>query len=211
MFTARLSKDAQTALGILAPLLPPDTYLAGGSALALHLDHRQSYDLDLYTRKEFNVEQVVEFWSSKIPHAIFNATGWQTIYGKFGDTDISIFFYSYPLLEKTTQFEGVEVASVADIAAMKVEAISGRGKKRDFFDLYTICQKMQWTLLQVMELNVKKYGEKKDTLAHNLKSLTFFDDADLDTERISLEAKEWKKVKEFFLAESPSVIDHFLR
>lgn len=211
MFATRLSRDAQTALGILAPLLPPKTYLAGGSALALHLDHRQSYDLDLYTQQEFVVQQVVELWRNKIPQAIFNETGWQTIYGKFGDTDVSIFYYSYPLLEGTTQFNNVEIASVTDIAAMKVEAISGRGKKRDFFDLYTICQKMHWSLLQVMELNVKKYGQKKDTLAHNLKSLTFFDDADGDTERISLEAKEWEKVKEFFLLEAPKVIDHFLK
>lgn len=211
MFATRLSADAQTALGLLAPLLPSESYLAGGSALALHLDHRQSYDLDLYTQKEFNVEQLVEEWQQKIPQTVFNATGWQTIYGKYGDTDISIFYYSYPLLEPVVLFNHVPIASVADIAAMKVEAISGRGKKRDFFDLFTICQKMQWTLTQVMELDIKKYGERKDTVAHNLKSLTFFVDADQESERIQLSDQEWRAVKDFFLKETPKAVDYFLR
>src|SRR5260221_316993 len=130
MFATRLSTDAQTALGLLAPLLPPESYLAGGSALALHLDHRQSYDLDLYTQKEFNVEQLAGQWQHEIPQTVFNATGWQTIYGKYGDTDISIFYYSYPLLEPLASFNNVPIGSVADICAMKIEAISSRGKRR---------------------------------------------------------------------------------
>jgi hypothetical protein len=211
MFATRLSADAQTALGLLAPLLPPETYLAGGSALALHLNHRQSYDLDLYAQKEFHVEQLAGLWQSKIPQTVFNATGWQTIYGKFGDTEISIFYYSYPLLEKTEEFNHVQIASVADICAMKVEAISSRGKKRDFFDLYTICRKMQWSLTYAIELDVKKYGERNDTLAHNLKSLTFFTDADQESERIELTDDEWKTIKKFFLEETPKAVDHFLR
>ncbi len=210
MFATRLSTDAQTALGLLAPLLPLETYLAGGSALALQLDHRQSYDLDFFSQKEFNVEQLVELWQNKIPKTTFTAAGWQTIQGKFGDTDISLFFYSYPLLEKTEVFNTVQIASVADICAMKIETISGRGKKRDFFDLYTICQKMQWSLMQAVELNVKKYSQRRDTLAHNLKSLTYFVDADQDSERIQLSDTQWQKVKNFFLIETPKAVDHFL-
>ncbi len=165
----------------------------------------------MYTQQEFNVEQLSGLWQNKIPQTVFNATGWQTIYGKLGDTDISIFYYSYSLLEPLSVFNNVPIASVADICAMKVEAISSRGKKRDFFDLFTICKKMKWSLLHAIELDLKKYGDRKDTLAHNLKSLTFFVDADQESERIQLTDREWKTIKDFFLEETPKVVDHFLR
>ncbi len=211
MFTTRLSADAKTALGLLGPLLPPDTYLAGGSALALQLDHRQSYDLDLYSQKEFNVQQLLEQWKKLIPQIVFNSAGWQTVSGKFGDTDISLFYYDYPLIGQCELFESVPIASIADIAAMKVEAISGRGKKRDFFDLFSICQNKTWSLIEVVEFGVKKYGLRKDTLAHNLKSLTYFNDADADSERIQLSEKEWQAVKAFFLEQTPRTVDYFLK
>ena len=111
------------------------------------------------------------------------STAWQTVTGISQDTEIRLFYYKYPLLEKPTIFRGVSVASVADIACMKLEAVGGRGLKRDFYDLYTICRLDDWSLEKVVALNRDKYGRKESDLPHLLKSLVYFDEAELTPER----------------------------
>jgi len=60
MFTTHIPLWTQELMGILRPLLPPNSYLAGGTALALHLDHRSSYDLDIYSPQEFDEQSILQ-------------------------------------------------------------------------------------------------------------------------------------------------------
>ncbi|OGV97434.1 hypothetical protein A2W24_05665 [Microgenomates group bacterium RBG_16_45_19] len=140
MFTAKVPLHTQELMALLAPLLPPKTYLAGGTALCLHLDHRSSFDIDLYTPHHFDEKKYLKLWRTSLPEFEVLYTSEQTIGGKVTNGEINLFYFEYPLLETPSQFNGIPIASIADIGAMKIEAIASRGLKRDFFDLYIICQ-----------------------------------------------------------------------
>src|SRR3989344_6240895 len=170
MFEQKLTKNAKNILGILAKITPPGSYLAGGTALALWIDHRNSYDLDIYSPIEFNLEEVKQKFNSKIPSFQPISTSWQTLHGRSGDTEISLFFYQYKLLGELTSHLNFSIASVEDIAAMKLEAIAGRGLKRDFFDLYKIIEKKNWSLEYLLELNDRKYVREGSFKPHLLRS-----------------------------------------
>ncbi len=201
MFEQRLTKNAKNILGILTEVAPPGSYLAGGTALALWLNHRNSYDLDIYSPIEFNLDEIRQKFDSEIPDFQLISTSWQTLHGKSKDTEISLFYYQYNLLKATTKFLSFAVSSIEDIAAMKLEAIAGRGLKRDFFDVYRIAKDEGWSLAYMIELNDKKYDRHGSFTPHILRSLVYFDDAENLPERAVEVEKEWKEVKQFFIRE----------
>lgn len=198
MFTNKIPTHAQELMGILTPILPPKTYLAGGTALALHLDHRRSFDLDLCSPQEFEKDVFLQRLKKLVPDFKLTSTSWQTIHGISQDTELSLFYYQYPLLEEPAEFRGLLVSSVVDIGAMKLEAILSRGLKRDFFDLYTICQLEDYDLEKLIGLNQKKYSRDESYLPHLLKSLVYFTDAEELPERAKIIDSEWEKVKGYF-------------
>lgn len=198
MFTDKIPSWTQQLMGILAPILPPGTYLAGVTALALHLNHRSSFDLDLYSPEKFNVDLQTTRFETTDPNFQLLSKNWQTIHGASKDTEVSLFYYQYPLLEKTTLFNRLKIASIADLACMKLEAIGSRGFKRDFFDLYTICQLSDWNLNKVITLTSNKYQRQSSDVPHLLKSLVYFDDAESKSERAMIVDEQWNRVKDFF-------------
>lgn len=210
MFTAKIPEHTQKLLGLLNQCTPPDSYLAGGTALALHLNHRASYDLDIYTPKEFEETTQIQLFEKILPQFSLVSTGWQTVAGKSHDTDVTIFYYEYPLLNPPVNYLDFAIASLADIAAMKLEAISGRGLKRDFYDLYMICQHQHYSLIQVIELTMSKFKHDDAYLPHYLKSLVYFDDAETMPERATIIESDWNLTKSFFINETSLVANHYL-
>jgi len=173
--------------------------LGGGTALALQIGHRISYDLDFFTAKEFNAQVFLKKISqTKLYHHERVSQG--TILGKLGDIKFSMFYYPYPLLEKTTEFKNINIAAVADIAAMKIAAVSERGTKRDFIDLYFILQKI--TLNEALSLYDRKYQKLSSNLIHVKKSLVYFEDAEKDPMPMMLVSVSWPEVKNFFKGEA---------
>lgn len=141
MFTKTLLPDTLRAIQLVSDF--PEiqkAYLAGGTALALQIGHRISVDLDFFTQEQFNETALSTKLSSYPKFVQAGTTSW-TVWGKIGETKISIFYYKYPLLERTVPFEGLQLASLADIAAMKIHAIEDRGTKRDFMDVYFLAKK----------------------------------------------------------------------
>jgi len=199
MFEQRLTKNAKDILGVLAKITPAGSYLAGGTALALWIDHRNSYDLDIYSPTEFSLEEVAQKFKSSILSFQPISTSWQTLHGRSEDTEISLFYYQYPLLEKPTSCLNFNIASIEDIAAMKLEAVAGRGLKRDFFDLYKIIEKKNWSLEYLLELNDRKYKREGSFTPHLLRSLVYFDDGEKLPERSAEIDREWERVKLFFI------------
>lgn len=130
-------------------------------------------------------------------------TEWGTVIGRFKNIDFSIFYYQYPLLKKTKKFKGINIASLEDIAAMKIAAIGDRGTKRDFIDLYMICKSIP--LEDSLFLYEKKYGVLASTLDHILKSLTYFIDAEEDPMPKMFSDVKWKTVRQYFMQETPRV------
>ena len=92
MFEQKLTKNAKNILGILKNIVPVGSYLAGGTALALWLNHRNSYDLDVYSPNEFDIEEVKQKFDKNISDFSLISSSWQTIHGKSKDTEISLTF-----------------------------------------------------------------------------------------------------------------------
>lgn len=209
MFTDKIPANTLKLLGLLKTVTPPKSYLAGGTALALHLNHRSSYDLDIYSPESFEETRVSQQWQQAFPEFKLTLQDWQTVQGCVGDTDVSLFYYQYPLFKNPKLFENFPIASIEDIAAMKIEAIMGRGLKRDFFDLYCICTMTELSLIEVLKLNQKKYARDGSNLPHILKSLTYFEDANTKSERATEVEPMWNKVQQFFIKEVPSLIKSY--
>ncbi|MEK7173210.1 MAG: nucleotidyl transferase AbiEii/AbiGii toxin family protein, partial [Patescibacteria group bacterium] len=122
-----------------------------------------------------------------------------TILGSVGKTKFSLFFYDYPLLAKTEKFLDINIASIKDIAAMKLAAIADRCTKRDFVDLYFILAKEKLlTLKNVLELYDKKFKLLHQNRTHLLKSLIYFEDAEGTNVPKMLKEVRWQEVKKFF-------------
>lgn len=200
MFEKTISKNAKSTLALLGEKgVLGYSYLAGGTALALQIGHRISYDLDFFTPKEFDGKILIQRLKKNLTDFQLERAEWQTIIGYIKKTRFSLFFYNYPLLFKTHKFLKINVADIRDIASMKIAAISGRGTKRDFIDLYFILKKARiLTLKKVLSLYNKKFKVLEQNKTHLLKSLVYFNDAEKDPMPKMLREANWQEIKDFF-------------
>lgn len=186
-------------------------YLAGGSALALQTGHRRSFDLDFFSKKK-------NFDNDDFLQAFKRVKAWRitmnrknTIYGELFKTKIS--FIAYPFFvpkQPFLRYGSVRLLAPPDIAVMKIIAISQRGRKRDFFDLY-------WCSHHVKPLEdiVRRLKVQYPALAHDyhhiLKALVYFQDAEGDPEPVVHFDADWRRVKRFFTREIPAIADRLMR
>ncbi len=201
MFTKTLLPDTFRAIKLISKVPEiKQAYLAGGTALSLQIGHRISVDLDFFTQEEFNENEL----STKLayqPEFVQEGTAKWTVWGEIGETKFSIFYYKYPLLEKNVSFEGLQLASLADIAAMKIHAIEDRGTRRDFVDVYFLSK--TYTLEDMLGFYQKKYGVLENHLYTILRSLDYFEDAEQEKQMPKmLAALNWKEIKEYFRKET---------
>lgn len=180
-------------------------YLAGGTALALQAGHRKSVDLDFFTtEKDFDKPELLgNFSGSSKWRTILNRKN--TIYGELFKAKVS--FIAYPFfipIQKFVNYDAIKILHPLDIAVMKIIAISQRGRKRDFFDLYW-CAKN----IEPLEKTIKRLKIQYPTVAHDyhhiLKSLVYFSDAENDPEPEIYFKASWKNVKDFFKKEIPII------
>ncbi len=193
--------------------LPRQTYLAGGTAVALHLGHRLSVDFDFFTPEDIDSLQ----WHQRMQLAFssdFKLSAEKieknTLVLNLNDTGFSIFRYPYPLIQKPVTDPGfpLPVASLLDLACMKLIAINQRGTCKDFIDLQFIMEHAGYTLPELLSTAGRKYTVGEEMFFQIKKSLVYFDDAERDLnvnifapkseqfERLSPE--EWLKTKMFF-------------
>ncbi len=209
MFTKTLLPDTLRAFKLTAEIdIVKNSYLAGGTALALHLGHRISVDLDFFTLEEFD-EKVALQNLKKLPEFKEDGTAWRTIWGTIGNTKFSLFYYQYPLIKKTVLFEGIQIISKEDIAAMKIHALEDRGTKRDFVDLYFLAK--EFSLEQMLEFYDQKYGVLKEHLYIILRSLNYFTDAEMDKMPKMLISVSWEEIKEFFTLQTRKLTEKLLK
>ena len=107
-----------------------DFYMAGGTALALQLKHRQSIDLDWFSQKPIETRKVIELLS-KLGNLSVQYESEDTLHMILDEVKISVFYYPYNLIKPFVLYaEGVFLANEIDIACMKLQAISSRGAKK---------------------------------------------------------------------------------
>jgi hypothetical protein len=141
MHPAILNSAQQSALAVLIrqPTVP-SFYLAGGTALALHLGHRESVDFDFFRPESFDPRQLLEELPAP-PRVVVLQEARDTLTVDFRGVKTSFFAYRHPLLKPLEHGPlTVSLASIPDIATMKLAAIAGRGSRKDFVDLYFICR-----------------------------------------------------------------------
>ena len=189
-----LDRTRRALLPTLARLKREGFYLAGGTGLALQLQHRRSLDFDFYTQSEFDPQRVYADLATHVRAASLVRTADGTLISRLNGVECSAFQYRYPLLKPLIINEYLAVASVEDIAAMKLAAIIQRGAKRDFFDLYVLLKRFE--LKKLLALTRKKYPGMNEYLM--LQALTYFDEADRDPEGMRLKPVKpmaWDDVK----------------
>ena len=211
MFTKILSKTAEQSLAILGKQkFSHSIYLAGGTGLALQIGHRYSHDFDFFTPQVFNEKTFIQRLSGILPDFRLERQDWRTILGYIKDTRFSLFFYKYPLLFSPQLFEGISLAHLKDIAAMKIAALADRGIKKDFIDLYFLIHiEKVLTLGETLELYDRKYGVLAQNKLNIIKSLGYFDDADASEMPRMIKKVSWPAVKKFFLQEQKYISKGF--
>lgn len=181
-----------------------DAYLAGGTACALQIGHRISIDLDFFTQKEFDAEKLIRSLQ-KIGTFELDRKSWGTVLGSLNEVRFSIFVYAYPILKPFQKYGDIDLASLCDIGTMKIDAIGSRGIKRDFVDLYYICQRERISLFDLLQCYDLKYGKLASNSIHIQKSLVYFEDADASNEPKMMQQMDWNRVKNYFQKEVRSI------
>lgn len=209
MFPTAISAGVQKNLALLGKanwVMP--FYLAGGSAAALQLGHRFSFDLDFFTPEKFDPKTISQNLKTLGELAI-DQEDKGTFLGNLNGVKISFFPYPYPLAFSPKKYLGVKIADFRDIACMKIDSISTRSARRDFVDLYFICQK--YPLKKLFRIFKKKYQGIDYNLFHLIKSLTYFIDAEEEETPQMITPVSWEKVKEFFIIEVKKISEELLR
>ena len=165
--------------------------LVGGTALALQYGHRQSVDLDFFGRLPEDKDELIDIVRRVGDVTVLNRS---KIILQMVVNQVKVDFvdYSrYPWIEEPILGDGFVLASDKDIAAMKINAIMGRGTRKDFIDLYVLLQ--HYSLTQIMDFYRQKYPEFSEYRA--LLSMTYFDDAEMQDMPLMFIKTPWESMK----------------
>lgn len=180
-------------LGILNALMQEpllnDFYLVGGTALSLQIGHRISVDIDLFTNQSFDSTMLSAELKQKYNFKE-NLNRGYFLQGQIDGVKVDILKYPYKPLNPIIEVEKVRMVVAADISSMKMAAITNRGRKRDFIDLFFLLK--QFSLKQIIDWYQQKYDAEIFML---LQSLVYFDDADGDIDLNMIVPLNWEMVK----------------
>ena len=209
----KLAEEHRRALVRLIGLSGIDRfYLVGGTAIAYHLGHRISEDLHLFSiRGRVDLDALRTQVETAIPGARFR--GSSDVILKIEVEGIPVDFVAHPYPPANPPIagpEGVNLATLPDLGAMKFAAICRRGIRRDFWDLHEIVVSGGVALDEVRTTYQTMFGASQDNLYHVLRSLTWFADAEAVPEMPrGLTDVQWEEIKRFFLRETPRLLDTF--
>lgn len=164
--------------------------LAGGTSLALRFGHRLSVDLDFFSSAHFEPATLAEYLDIGPDSITGQAAG--TLQLRINNVKVEFLKHTYPELAVVDLIQGVRMWSLEDVAAMKLNAISNRGCKKDFYDVAALLD--NFPLSSMIRLYQAKY--RPASLMMVIRSLSWFDDADMEPDPISLRGDTWLAVIE---------------
>jgi predicted nucleotidyltransferase component of viral defense system len=189
----RFDAVPESVRGLLVPLASHealrDFALGGGTSLALRFGHRWSVDLDFFTTGEFSPENLFEKLALERATVTGRAANSLTV-----DADgvkLDLLRHSYKTLEAAEQIDGISLVSLPDLAAMKLNAVANRGSKKDFYDLAELLK--HFTIQEMVGYFTYKYPSTDPFTV--IRSLAWFEDAELEPDPVALNGDTWITVK----------------
>lgn len=177
MFWTILDEERRNALPALGFCRNEGFYLAGGTALALQIGHRDSVDFDFFKGAPFDTARLFDHLLAAFPMStvvkVQDERNTLTVIAA-GNVKLSFMSYPYPLLRPLVAADGLDLADIADIGCMRLSAITGRATLKDYVDLYFVLQGIPLTeLLDLCAVNLPQLDR-----ALIVKAMTYFDDLD---------------------------------
>ena len=213
MFAGALPEKTHVLLKKILPSIgDPGFYLAGGSGLALQIGHRVSEDLDFFTSQPFVSSSLATSLAAKADKLEEILTEAQTFIADLEGVKCSFFYYEIPLVFTMVFYEGLKIAHWRDILAEKFKTLAQRGSKKDFYDIFCVLQAKKISLEEAVSIFRKRFQSSGVNYYHVLRSLAYFEDADLDPDPKTLKGFEvsWQEVKSFFVNRQPEFERWFL-
>jgi hypothetical protein len=194
----------QVMLGFGCSAFGASFYLAGGTAPALQLGHRRSSDLDFFS-PNLDLPSLRQQLAAALEgfNPILADTSWGNLVFLAGGVRIGFFGYGYPMMAPFVDADGVRLAGIADIALMKLDALLGRASRKDFYDLYALCQYL--SLREIMALAPLKYPAVRDFETQAVKRLVYFERAEQEEPPVLLQEISWKTVKAYFRGQAAAI------
>ena len=165
--------------------------LVGGTALALHLGHRKSIDLDFFTSESFDLEEVKMMLIKKYDFKVSYSRS-QTLKGFINGVKVDFIKFDYPHLHNCDIIDEVRIESVPDIIAMKLLSITDNGSRiKDFIDIAYLSS--WFSLEEMLQFFIRKI--KNSNIMMPIKALTYFDDIDFNESIVMLNNDfDWNKI-----------------
>jgi hypothetical protein len=174
-------------------------YLAGGTALAIHLSHRISVDLDWFTPNSFADGMILaqSLRNSDIGLEIEQVSP-GTLHGSVNGVRVTFLQYQYPLLKPIERWNEMScpLASLEDLACMKLSAVAQRGARKDFCDIYALGKNV-FSLSQMLGFYQKKFSIRD--IGSVLYGLVYFDDAESERMPRMLLDVSWREIRNTIL------------
>ena len=177
--------------------------LVGGTALSLQIGHRESIDIDLFSDAEYgtlNFKEIEDFLRNNFDHVDFldvpPAMGKAYFVGNNENSTIKLdIFYTDTFIQPFIEVDGIRMATIEEIIAMKIDVIQRGGRKKDYWDLHNLLD--SYSISQMIELHEERYPytHDKDLIIQNFIS---FEQADDDFDPICYKGKYWEFIKEDF-------------
>jgi predicted nucleotidyltransferase component of viral defense system len=179
-------------------------YLAGGTALALQLGHRKSVDLDFFTPTE-DISTIASplMDSLRTLSPTIADTSWGNLVLVANNVKVGFYGYGYELLAPLIEADDVRMASVFDIGLMKMDALLSRASRKDFYDLYTICQNIP--LQELLKLAPRKFPGVRDFESQVVRHMVYFERAEQEADVPMLISTSWGEVKSWFQQQAVSL------
>lgn len=164
--------------------------LVGGTSLALQIGHRISVDIDLFGKQEIDEPLFIDVLKKYGKVNVLKKSK-NVLIAAVDGIKVDFVNYKYAFIDKYKVVDSIRLASQKDIAAMKINAIAGRGSKKDFIDFFYLLK--IYSLEQIISFYIQKYPDGSEFMAR--KSLTYFDDADLEETPVLLQDIDWLTIK----------------
>lgn len=177
-----LPADTAAAWLNLAPRLPGELELGGGTAVAVHLGHRESRDLDFFFHRRVDLGEVRDLLGELGTFAVTHESA-GTLRGLFGSTKVEFFDASrLRRLAEPTVVAGLNVADLRDLMAMKIKVMAERGEMRDYFDVKAIDESGGISVEEGVVLYMKRYDidPSSEALPHLYRAMGDLSDVEED-------------------------------